>query len=92
LCGVKLDEIRHSTFPAIPRYAQKFCSKTHMVEYSKRKRIRKERFGEINSVFMWPTKEGDRVFRSDIKVSKMKNGSLEEFALEANKSRFDSRR
>src|SRR5437016_3528476 len=37
LCGQNLDEIRSAAFPAIPRYAEKFCSKNHMIEYSKRK-------------------------------------------------------
>lgn len=91
LCGIKLDKIRSAQYPELPRCAQKFCCKTHMIEYAKRKKIHKEKFGE-NSVFIWPTREGERVFRNEIKVSKIQNGTLEEIPLNANKSKFDSKR
>lgn len=39
LCGANLDTIRNPDYPAISRNAEKFCSKAHMIEYSKRKQI-----------------------------------------------------
>jgi len=61
LCCKNLDEIRNPNFPDIPRNVEKFCSKSHMIEYSKRKNIR-----EIFKAdgITWQTFNGARIFRN----------------------------
>lgn len=86
-CGAKLDELRNTSFPRIPRYAQKFCSRNCLVEFSKRKAIRKKRFGSLDTVLSWPTHDGKKIFRNEIKVSVKKNGKFEEFLYTTKKSK-----
>ena len=62
LCGKDLDEIRNVTFPNKPRHVEKFCCKSHMIEYSKRKQIRKQ--NEATGI-AWKTKSGEPVPKSN---------------------------
>ena len=87
-CGVSLDEIRNPLYPKIPRYAQKFCSRNCLVEFSKRKGIREEQFGNLDSVLSWPTHNGERIFRNEIKVSVNKDGKFEETPYTTKKSKY----
>jgi hypothetical protein len=60
-----------------------------MIEYSKLKRIHREKFEE-HATFTWPTKNEERVFGKNLRV-KHKNSLLEEIPIKANKSKFDSK-
>jgi len=83
LCGNDLKEMRQDGSNII-----KFCCKDHSIEYAKRNKIRKDRFGDENTWFMWPTDEGKRVFRSDIQVGIKENEKYKQFSLKAKKSKF----
>ena len=82
LCSTNLDEMRNSG-----RKVVKFCCKDHMIEYSKRKKIR-EKLYDINTVLHWPTRNGEQVYRNEIIVNKTRNGSQESFPLGARKSKW----
>jgi len=61
LCGKDLEEMRRDG-----KKVEKFCCKDHMIEYSKRKQIRKS---ESASGLTWKTNKGDKITRSDGMVS-----------------------
>lgn len=82
LCGKDLNEMRNNEQKVI-----KFCCKDHSIEYSKRKRIRKEKFGDENTMFSWPT-EKESIVRTDIQVGISKNDKFSSFPLKARKSKW----
>ena len=82
LCSKNLDEMRNSGKKVV-----KFCCKDHMIEYSKRKKIRKAEF-DINTFLNWSTRNGDRIFRNEIVVNRTRNGEYESFPYRARKSKW----
>ena len=87
LCGKDLNEIRNAQFPSQPREVVKFCSKSHMVEYAKRKVIRKKLSADI---ILWPTHKGDKaVTRDEMKVNYIqKNEQPKQVQVKAKKSKW----
>ncbi len=83
LCGKDLKEMRQDGSNVI-----KFCCKDHSIEYAKRNKIRKDRFGEEDTGFSWHTDKGKRVFRKDIAVNILKNNEHKSFPLNARKSKW----
>lgn len=63
-----------------------------MIEYSKRNKIRKERYDDTETSFFWPSGNRDRVFRNEIVVNRVRNGELESFPFQARKSKWVSKK
>ena len=87
LCGKNLDEMRNAQFPAISRKVVKFCSKSHMIEYSKRKKIR-EKFKADG--ILWPTFQGEKpVTRNMMQLNYVREGKHpREIPFKARKSKW----
>jgi len=83
LCGKNLKEMRDNGGKVI-----KFCCKDHSIEYSKRRKILKDKFGEENNGLSWHTKKGEKIFREDIKVNLHGKDGFKEFPLKAKKSKW----
>ncbi len=87
LCGKDLNEMRNAVYPSQSRKVVKFCSKSHMVEYAKRKTIRKKLGADF---IFWPTYNGDKaVTRNEMKVNYIqKNDDPKQVPVKAKKSKW----